>query len=167
MIFHVLSSFDQADLAYDMITRPDFPSYGNWIVRNATSLWEDFQPEGGTVNSLNHHFFGDISSWFMQAITGLVYNPDDNNLKRLDVKPHFISKLTHAKAEHKTPLGKVSIFWERKAETILLHIDIPKDFQGNIYAPKGYVFDNQKAVLPLCSGTYRLNTTLSYVTKSA
>ena len=29
-----------------MITRPDYPSYGNWIARGATTLWELFQPEG-------------------------------------------------------------------------------------------------------------------------
>lgn len=45
VLFHVLSSFGQADLAYHMITKPEYPSYGNWVVRGATSLWEDFTPE--------------------------------------------------------------------------------------------------------------------------
>ena len=38
VLFHVLSEYGQADLAYEMITRKDYPSYGNWIARGATSF---------------------------------------------------------------------------------------------------------------------------------
>lgn len=103
VIFHVLSAFDRADLAYEMITRPDYPSYGNWIARGATSLWEDFHPEGTPVNSLNHHFFGDISSWFIQSLTGIVLNPEGDDISRLDIAPHFVEALTHAEAFHIAP----------------------------------------------------------------
>ena len=46
VLFHVLTEFGYSDLAFSMITRPDYPSYGNWIARGATTLWEVFQPEG-------------------------------------------------------------------------------------------------------------------------
>ena len=32
----------EVDLAYNMIVRPDYPSYGNWVKRGATTLWEGF-----------------------------------------------------------------------------------------------------------------------------
>ena len=156
VIFHVLTAFNQADLAYDMITRPDYPSYGNWIARGATSLWEDFQPVNGPVASLNHHFFGDISSWFMQAVAGLVYNPEGDDIGQLDVKPHFVHQLTYAEAVHETPLGKVSVRWERKEKEIILRIEMPEGLHGNLYAPQGYLLDNQKAVQPLAAGEYHL-----------
>lgn len=80
VIFHVLTDFGRSDLAFNMIVRPDFPSYGNWVARGATSLWEDFQPEGGDVTSHNHHFWGDISSWFIQALAGIRFNPHRRSL---------------------------------------------------------------------------------------
>ncbi len=157
VIFHVLSAFDCADLAYEMITRPDFPSYGNWIARGATSLWEDFHSESsGTVNSLNHHFFGDISSWFIQSIAGIVYNPVGNDTARLDIRPHFIKKLTHAEAFHLAPAGKISVCWERDGKDVLLRLEIPQEMQGSLYAPRGWKLPGGQGVLPLASGEYRL-----------
>lgn len=58
VIFHVLSEYGYTDLALKMIIRLDYPSYGNWIERGATTLWENFNPE--FVNSPNHHFFWGI-----------------------------------------------------------------------------------------------------------
>lgn len=76
VLFHVLTDFGYSDLAFSMITRPDYPSYGNWIARGATTLWELFQPEGSDrIGSLNHHFWGDISSWFTQALSGIRMAP--------------------------------------------------------------------------------------------
>ncbi|MEI4872823.1 hypothetical protein Q8G47_29285, partial [Klebsiella pneumoniae] len=40
VLFHVLSEFGESDLAYKMIVGPEYPSYGNWIERGATTLWE-------------------------------------------------------------------------------------------------------------------------------
>lgn len=159
VIFHVLSAFDRADLAYEMITRPDFPSYGNWIARGATSLWEDFLPESGpaaAVNSMNHHFFGDISSWFIQSIAGIVYNPVGHDTTRLDIRPHFIGKLDHAEAFHVCPAGKISASWRRDGQDVILTLEIPEGLQGSVYAPKGWLLPSELGVLPLASGEYRL-----------
>ena len=156
VIFHVLSAFDRADLAFEMITRPDFPSYGNWIARGATSLWEDFQPVGGEVNSLNHHFFGDISSWFIQSIGGIILNPDGADAARLDIAPHFVEKLTHAEAFHIAPAGRISSAWKREGEGVLLTLAIPEGMHGQLRAPKGWLFEDGRAVRPAASGEYRL-----------
>ena len=75
VIFHVLSDFGYSDLAFHMITREDYPSYGNWIKRGATTLWENFLPDG--VSSMNHHFWGDISLIIIKGCTSLsvsIYN---------------------------------------------------------------------------------------------
>ena len=156
VIFHVLSAFDRADLAYRMITRPDHPSYGNWIARGATSLWEDFHPEGGPVNSLNHHFFGDISSWFIQSLAGIVLNPEGDDVSRLDIAPHFVEALTHAEAFHVSPAGKISVSWKRDGEDVLLSLEAPESLHGCIRAPKGWLLPDEMGVLPLASGQYRL-----------
>ena len=59
VLFHVLTDFGYSDLAFSMITRPDYPSYGNWIARGATTLWEVFQPEGSDrIGSLKSPLLG-------------------------------------------------------------------------------------------------------------
>lgn len=73
VLFHVLSEGGYGELAYEMIVRPDFPSYGQWLEGDATTLREWVWPEDR--DSLNHHFRGDISHWFIRRLAGIHYNP--------------------------------------------------------------------------------------------
>ena len=107
VIFHVLSEFSKGDLAFDMITTPEFPSYGNWIARGATTLWEDFRKSDTIVNSQNHHFFGDISNWFITKIAGIQFNPDFSDINSVNICPDFITSLDYAEAYHACPAGKI------------------------------------------------------------
>lgn len=161
VIFHVLSDFGESELAYRMITRPDYPSYGNWVARGATSLWEDFQPEGSKALSRNHHFFGDISSWFIQCVAGIRLNPHRINSSEVDIRPNFINALNYAKAFHIAPAGKISVIWRRNDDGITLTTELPKEITGNITLPNGYVFqDNGLNTQPAKSGCYYIQNRL-------
>ena len=103
VLFHVLSRFGKTDLAYYMITKKDFTSYGYWIENGATSLWEVFTPYEKGQSSLNHHFFGDIISWFMQNLVGIKVDFKEEGEIRFE--PRFIKALTYAKGEYITFLN--------------------------------------------------------------
>ena len=136
VLFHVLSKFGYADLAYQMITRPDYPSYGNWLQRGATTLWEKFWPT--EKDSLNHHFWGDISSWFIQCVAGLRLNPTGWIPHNVTIAPNFIEALEHASAWHETPSGKISVSWKRTEDGILLELLIPDGMKLTTVLPEGY-----------------------------
>lgn len=142
VIFHVLSDYGNSDLAYKMITRTDFPSYGMFVKRGMTSLAEDFLPDDelDDSNSLNHHFFGDISSWFIQKIAGLCVNPKNTSPDCFEIRPAFIDALDYAKADYEAPCGKVNVSWERKGDKIILAVKAPAKATGDIKLPAGYVF---------------------------
>ncbi|MBP3040402.1 family 78 glycoside hydrolase catalytic domain [Bacillaceae bacterium Marseille-Q3522] len=156
VLFHVLSDFGKANLAYHMITREDFPSYGNWIARGATSLWETFYPDDEVAASMNHHFFGDISSWFIQAVAGIRFNPYGTDLEEVIIAPNFIEKLTHAEAYYVAPSGKISVRWERVDEGVSLTVSVPETLKGIIRAPKHWKLPNELGTIPLSAGTYLL-----------
>jgi len=132
VIFHVLTAFGESDLAFKMITRPDFPSYGNWAARGATSLWEEFWREDKPDTSQNHHFFGDISSWFIQKVAGIVPNPDLTNVNSILVEPHFVECLDYAKASYEAPKGKINVCWSRKVDNIEIDIDFSGDLDVSL-----------------------------------
>lgn len=156
VLFHVLTDFGYSDLAFTMITRPDYPSYGNWVRRGATTLWEDFHPEGGRVNSLNHHFWGDISGWFIQALLGIRVNPRGKSVDEVDLRPSFIPQLTHAQGHHRLPAGDLSVCWERQEDTILLKVSAPEKAYGSILLEKGWQFENGRSFAALSTGEYRI-----------
>jgi len=154
VIFHVLTQFGYSDLAYHMITREDYPSYGNWLKRGATTLWENFNPSG--VSSMNHHFWGDISAWFIKAIAGIRVNPGECDVNELAICPHFINALESASAYHIAPAGKISASWERNGENIILSLDIPSDMRATACLSDGYTFENGSASMPVTTGTYKI-----------
>lgn len=155
VIFHVLSEFGRSDLAFEMITRPEHPSYGNIIKRGATSLWETFQPEGGRILSLNHHFWGDISNWFISKLAGIRYNPYHNNHNEVDIRPAFIPQLNHAEGFHECANGKISSAWRREGERIVLKLEVPAGMTGQIRLENGFLFEEiDRPLRPLESGKY-------------
>lgn len=106
------------------------------------------------VWSLNHHFLGDVSNWFKRCVVGICVNDGYFDQKNVDVKPHFIGALTFAEGERETPLGKVSVRWERKGKDVAIKVTSEGNFVGKIELPDGYFFADGKTVVPLASGEY-------------
>ncbi len=139
VIFHILSEFGKTELALNMILRPDWPSYAYPVIKyNATTIWESYHKT--QQNSLNHHFYGDISNFFIKRIAGLNINPNKNNVNEFLVKPYFAEKLTFAESFYIMNCGKVSVRWERNDIGISIKIDAPKNSTGTLLLPDGYVF---------------------------
>ena len=138
VIFHVLSDFGYTDLAYKMITRPEFPSYGYMMRLYDSSLWESFVPDEGMPASRNHHFLGDIISWFMKNLAGININPYANNASEVRFSPKFIDALDSAKGSHTTDMGKIIAEWHRDGEDILYTVTVPEGMYAELTLEPGW-----------------------------
>ena len=157
VIYRVLAENGEVDLAYNMIVRPDYPSYGNWVKRGATTLWEGFYPENGRVLSLNHHFWGDISAWFYINLAGMRINPTGKDATNVDIKPLFPEKLNSVSAYHDTPVGRISVSWERTNEqSFILKIESAENLHGKIVLSEGFTFSDGSEEKELACGEYIL-----------
>jgi len=131
-IFHVLSDMGESELAYKIITGKHKNCYGYWIENGATSMWESFIDINADVDSRNHHFLGDISSWFVQSLAGLRINPGCNDISHFVIKPCFIKQLTFAEAEFDSSFGKISVSWNRNGEAVKIKITVPDGMHGEL-----------------------------------
>lgn len=156
ILFRVLSEFGRSDLAYDMIVTERYPSYGYWMRHGATSLWENFHPEGANPSSHNHHFWGDVSAWMIEYLAGICLNPNENDVSCVHIRPRFVEKLNHISAHHTAPAGRISSEWTRDGEAILLRITIPEGCHGRILLEDGWQFDHGHRTLPARTGEYRI-----------
>lgn len=156
IIYRLLADLGYEELAYEMITKPNFPSYADWILRGATTLYESFIPEGCGYQSLNHHFWGDVSAWFYIYLAGICVNPDKNDASRVDIQPYFAEKLNYVKAEHTTPFGALGVEWKKADGKITLKTSVTGSLHGTVYAPQGYVFADGKSERPIKSESYTI-----------
>lgn len=152
-IFHVLSDFGDADLAFDMITRDDYPSFGFWIKEGCTTLCEVIQPEHLTEQdaSINHHFWGNFTSWYLKTILGIRVNPNKDNPNEIQIKPHFIEKLSFAHGYYDAPAGRISVNWEKTGGEITLKINCAEGILAKLYLPFGYKVDGN-SIANICAG---------------
>lgn len=124
VLFHVLSDFGQGELAYHMIIRKEYPSYGHLLECGETALPESFLRKGEIRGwSHNHHFLGDIGRWFMTRVAGLTVV----DATHVEIRPDFISGLTYAKAHYDLPAGRVEVSWEKKETEYVVKISCPKE----------------------------------------
>ncbi len=153
-IYHILSEMGETDLALKLITSTRQSCYGHWVKQGSTTLCESFKAfDSPYVDSRNHHFFGDISSWFIQQLAGLKPNPNGDDITHFEISPNFAKTLSFAKAEYDSPFGKISVKWE-KSENTTLFLSAPEKIYGKIILPKGYTFENSESERKIESGKY-------------
>ena len=154
VIFHVLSQFGYSDLALKMITRDDYPSFGNWIKRGATTLWESFLPDKAA--SMNHHFWGDISAWFIKCLAGIQLNPNKHDVNSLKIKPSFVDALDHVSAYHIAPAGKISVSWKRENQNFILNVEIPEKISAICEVEPFFCFADGSLSKHITTGSYKI-----------
>ena len=133
-VFHVLSRFGKGELAFKMITKKEYPSYGYLIENGETSFIERFMPNGSPEDSHNHHYMGDIARWFIREIAGLRVE----NYKTVVIKPDFTLPITSAEAYYELPAGRVSVKWQINSEgKTELEYTCPEDVDVRLILPEG------------------------------
>jgi len=137
VIFHVLSDLGESELAWHMITRKEFPSYGALIGFGETTLPEFFRSPGNGIYSHNHHMYGDIKNWFISTAAGLRYNPDGTDHRHALVRPVFLSALTFAEASFISPFGELFVRWDRTDSGADLRVRIPDGMTATVVLPDG------------------------------
>ncbi len=140
VLFHVLSNYGYHELAYELVARREFPSYGYIVENGGTSLWENFLKVEENHNSLNHHFFGDVISWMMKNLAGININPYEENHKSVIFRPRFIESMQFAKASFKSCDGLIKSEWYREGDEIVCKFAAPHTFNAEFYAYDGYRF---------------------------
>ena len=141
VLFHVLSDFGEAELAYKMIKGPEYPSYGYFVEVGETSVPEVFKADFKyRETSLNHHFLCDVVQWYMKYPGGIHVE----NARKVVIRPAFIRTLTYAKASHQLPDGEVSVYWKREGERIYLEVKCPETVSCEVMLDDGFMFEDGK-----------------------
>jgi alpha-L-rhamnosidase len=153
VLFRVLADMGECDLAYKLIVQPKFPSYGYHVIRGARTLLERFfeleedslLPKNGCKqDSLNHHFWGDVSAWFISYVAGIKVNPDYTNVNSVEISPVFPTVLSFAEGKYAHQKGEIFSKWERGENgKILLTVRIPQGVTASLRLPKGYACETQ------------------------
>jgi len=174
-LYQALSDNGKADLAYDVTTKEDYPSYGYMLKNGATTLWELWKLETGKgMNSHNHQMFGSVVDWFFGDVAGIRTLPQPGYptvmIAPLLDKGH---ELTSAEAYIDTVRGRVSSAWRSYdlGKGLDLKVTVPPNMQAKVIVPMkagqtvavtpklpdAAAVADQPGVYTIGSGTYSFN----------
>jgi len=130
-LFEALHAGDRDDVAYTILTQPDFPGWVNMLNQGATTVWESW--EGG--NSRDHPALAVIDAWLYQAIAGITPEPGAVAFDRVTIAPQVVGGLTWARAEHDTIRGRIESRWTIENKRFNLKIVVPVGTRANVIVP--------------------------------
>ena len=139
---HVLSRYNQTDVAYRLLLQEGYPSWLYPVKMGATTIWErwdgirpdsTFQTPG--MNSFNHYAYGAIGDWMYRVVAGIDTYEDGPGYQHSRIAPHPGGRLRSATAGLETGYGKLSSHWEMENDTFHLDITVPANTSSTIYLP--------------------------------
>jgi alpha-L-rhamnosidase len=139
-----LTSIGRSDLAYQMLAKTDYPSWGFWINLGATTMWEQWNSVNadGTINtgcynypmdSLNHANFGTCVEWFYRGILGI--DRLQPGFSKILINPQPGGALTSAQGYYDSIQGRIASAWQLTNNVLTLNITIPANTTAQINVP--------------------------------
>jgi len=144
-----LTRHGHADLALRVATQTTFPSWGLWIERGSTTLWEHWKEES---RSRAHYMFGTYDDWFFQHVLGV--SPVEPGYRRLRIAPVSLTALSAAEGTVPTPYGPVEVDWRTDGSVRRLRTRVPTGCVAEIVLSHGASITSTVA----CGGYHEMET---------
>lgn len=127
-IYTVLSKYGKADLAYQILTTPDFPSQ-TYVMNSGFTTWPErqfvWEEMEGPTNSLNHPMHSGFAAYFYESLGGIKSSNLKAGYKEFIVNPKFPSQITSTKVEVPTPYGKIENSWTFNEPILSMNLKVP------------------------------------------
>lgn len=116
-IMEALSKIDRNDIAYTLLTSPNYPSWLYPVTQGATTVWErlnsytdkDGFGRNNSMNSFNHYSFGSVANWLLTRCLGITVSPDGEI--SVNPIPDPTGRIKYAKGWIETPKGRIESSW--------------------------------------------------------
>lgn len=130
----VLTEFGETKLAYELLNRKEYPSWGYMIENGATTLWERWDSykkgEGFNdvgMNSFNHYSLGAVGEWLYSTVMGISPCLEEPGFAKVRVAPRFDESIPSFSGKFNSPHGTISVSYSFTEEGIRYEISTSGD----------------------------------------
>ncbi|WP_064196114.1 MULTISPECIES: alpha-L-rhamnosidase [Emticicia] len=171
-----LSANGRDDLAYQLLTNKQYPSWLYSVVNGATTIWErlnSYTVENGfggnnSMNSFNHYSFGAVAAWMYNYSLGIQRHPQKTGFKEFILKPtpDPTGQMTSAKGYYDSIYGRIESEWNSEGGKTTYKFTVPPNTSAALYLPANKQItesgkkvkiektEGDKVVISLSSGSY-------------
>jgi alpha-L-rhamnosidase len=134
-IYTVLSKYGKADLAYQILTTPDFPSQ-TYVMNSGFTTWPErqfiWEEMEGPTNSLNHPMHSGFATYFYESLGGIKSSEYNPGFKVFTVNPEFSGEITNTEVSIPTPYGDISNTWNANNNVLSMNLEVPFNTKAKI-----------------------------------
>lgn len=130
-----LVDIGEVPLAYDLLLRTDYPSWGYMVRRGDTTTWERWNSDVGDVsmNSFNHYAFGAVCSFLYRRVGGI--EPMEPGFRRFRVAPALDPRIGSGGVSLRSASGPIRLEWVRERGRITVRLDVPANTTAALMLP--------------------------------
>lgn len=128
-LFEVLCDNGEKELAYSIINKRTYPSFGHWLAQGATTTWEQWNGK----NSRNHPMWGGGIVWFYTHLAGL--KPIEAGYRTFEVAPVVPEGLESVEYSLDTVYGTIYVAWRVENGVLSLECGVPVGTKARIVLP--------------------------------
>lgn len=133
-----LTDYGRSDIAYQMLLKTNYPSFGYMIEKGATTVWEHWNGDkmAKWIDSQNHVMqLGDLIVWFYENLAGIKNAAGSSGFERIIMKPEMIEGLDFVHASYHSVKGLIKSSWRKDNSTFEWDITIPCNAIAIVYIP--------------------------------
>jgi alpha-L-rhamnosidase len=141
-LLFVLADNGHTDVAYRLLLKQSYPSWGYMLSKGATTWWERWNGDTGdpAMNSFNHYAFGSVMAWVYRYVAGIDTDPAAPGFRKIIIRPRVDPLLTYAGAEYDSVYGKIVTHWSAPANgAFTLKVTIPANTAAQVHLPNGKI----------------------------
>ncbi|MDE7420741.1 MAG: family 78 glycoside hydrolase catalytic domain [Muribaculaceae bacterium] len=117
-IMPALSQIGRDDVAYQLLTSTNYPSWLYPVTQGATAVWErlnsytdkDGFGSNNSMNSFNHYSFGSVADWLLTRCLGITV--DAAGEVSVNPTPDPTGRIKYARGWLDTPKGRIESSWD-------------------------------------------------------
>jgi alpha-L-rhamnosidase len=132
----VLADAGHADVAYSLLLRTEYPSWGYMLRNGATTIWENWSGElqdAGRI-SRNHFALGAVSGFLFRRVAGI--DAALPGFAAIAIRPVLDHRIKRVGAQYDSVMGRISTDWMIHSDgTFQLDVVVPANTTACVYLP--------------------------------
>ncbi len=114
-LFRTLTQIGHAQVAWNMLNKTTYPSWGYMVRHGATTIWElwNGNTANPAMNSQDHlMLIGDMAAWLFEDVGGIKSDPHNPGFHHVIMRPLLLHGLNWVRVWHRSPYGKIVSNWK-------------------------------------------------------
>jgi alpha-L-rhamnosidase len=136
----VLADTGFADLAYGLLLRNEYPSWGYMSRNSATTIWENWNGEAAYDDNIvrkisrNHYALGSVCGFLFRRMAGI--DAATPGFETITIRPVPDARLKRGGADYDSIMGRISTDWTQSDDDrFALTVDLPANTKARIHLP--------------------------------